>query len=166
MDRNAAIQNQQKAYQDCLKRIDNLVKLKTSPQNVDGSLLSDEEYGRQRFQLLKEKARLEEFLQDTGHRVEHWMELAEGTFKFACSAREWFAKGELKVKKEILTAIGSNLTLKDKKFCIEAKNPFLILEKSLLRTPAVQVRFEPQKIGSIKAQSATFSDGLRSKLRR
>ena len=145
LDRNAAIQNQQKAYQDCLKRIDNLVKLKTSPQNTDGSLLSDEEYGKQRFQLLKEKARLEELLQDTGHRVEHWVELAEKTFEFACSAREWFAKGDLKVKKEILTAIGSNLTLKGKNLFIEAKNPFLILEKSLLRTPAAYARFEPEK---------------------
>lgn len=145
IDRNATIQAQQKAYQDCLKRIDNIVRLKTSPQNTDGGLLSDEEYGRQRFQLLKEKARLEEFLQDTGHRVEHWVDLAEKTFEFACLAREWFAKGDLKVKKEILSAIGSNLTLRDKKLCIEAKNPFLILEKSLSRIPAVQIKFEPEK---------------------
>jgi len=74
----------------------------------------------------------------------------------ACSAREWFAKGDLKAKKEILSAIGSNLTLKDKKLFIEAKNPFLILEKSLPRIHAVQLKFEPEKIGSIKAQSATF----------
>lgn len=39
--RNAIIEAQQKAYQDCLRRIDALVKLKTSPGNADGSLLSD-----------------------------------------------------------------------------------------------------------------------------
>ena len=92
------------------------------------------------------------------------MELAEGTFKFACSAREWFAKGDLKVKKEILTAISSNLTLRDKKLCIEAKNPFLILEKSLSRMPEVQARFEPSKFGSTKAHSATFMNEKASKL--
>jgi site-specific DNA recombinase len=53
--RNDIIQAQQKAYKDCLRRIDNLVKLKTSPGNTDGSQLSDEEYGRQRVELLKEK---------------------------------------------------------------------------------------------------------------
>jgi hypothetical protein len=65
--RNDIIQSQQKAYKECLRRIDNMVKLKTSPGNTDGSLLSDDEYGRQRFTLLKEKAALEELLNDAGH---------------------------------------------------------------------------------------------------
>ena len=46
--RNDIIQAQQKAYQECVRRIDNLVKLKTSPNNADGSHLSDDEYARQR----------------------------------------------------------------------------------------------------------------------
>ena len=67
--RNEIIETQQKAYKECLRRIDNMVKLKTSGGNTDGSLLSDEEYGRQRSDLLKEKAALEELLADAGHRV-------------------------------------------------------------------------------------------------
>lgn len=43
-DRNVAIDALQNAYQNCIKRLDNLVKLKISPQNSDGSLLSDEEF--------------------------------------------------------------------------------------------------------------------------
>lgn len=62
-----------------------------------------------------------------------------------CSVGELFIRGDLKVKKEILAAIGSNLTLKDKKLFIEAKHPFLILEKTLSRIPVAQVRFEPEK---------------------
>jgi hypothetical protein len=110
--RNEILHTQQKAYQDCLKRLDHLVRLKTAPQNANGSLLSDEEYGQQRFAVLKEKARLEELFQDTGQRVEQWLSLVEKTFHFACSARSWFAAGDLAVKKEILLAIGSNLMLK------------------------------------------------------
>ena len=84
-----------------------------------------------RIHLLKEKARLEELFRDTGHRVEQWLALAEKTLMFACSARTWFAQGDRETKKSILAAIGSNLVLQDKKLTIEAKNPFIILEKSL-----------------------------------
>src|SRR5579872_1260418 len=126
--RNDIIQSQQQAYKECLGRIDNLVKLKTSTDNADGSLLSDEEYGRQRLGLLKEKAALEELLRDAGHRVEQWLKLSEQVFEFARTARTRFADGDAKTKKEILLTIGSNLTLKDKKLSIEAAKPFFLLE--------------------------------------
>src|ERR1035438_7639356 len=82
--RNDIIQAQQTAYRGCLGQIDNLVKLKTSSGNADGSMLSDEEYGKQRLALLKEKAGLEELLRDAKHRVENWLKLSEQTFDFAC----------------------------------------------------------------------------------
>src|SRR5713101_7026706 len=85
--RNEIVHSQQKAYQDCLTRLDHLVRLKTAPENADGRLLSDEEYGHQRFQLLKEKTHLEELFQDTEQRVEQWLSLVEKTFHFACSTR-------------------------------------------------------------------------------
>ena len=104
MKRNATfskdvIQTQQKAYQECLRRIDNLVKLKTSPQNSDSALLSDEEYGHQRMQLMKEKAALEELLQDGGHGVEKGLDISTKAFDFAWSARDRFAKGDCATRK-------------------------------------------------------------------
>ncbi len=143
--RNDIIQSQQKAYQECLRRIDNLVKLKTSSGNTDGSLLSDEEYGRQRVSLLKEKSALEELLNDTGHRVEQWLKLSEQTFEFACTVQKRFAEGDPKAKKEILATIGSNLILKDKKLIIEARKPFFILENTLLPGKPVASPIEPEK---------------------
>jgi len=103
--RNDVIQSQQKAYQDCIHRIDNLVRLKTATQNANGSLLSDEEYKRQRTALLQEKASLEELLKDAGHRVERWLQLSENVFAFACRARERFAKGNPMTKRAILVTI-------------------------------------------------------------
>ena len=85
--RNEVIQTQQKVYQECVRRIDNLVTLKTAPHNSDGCLLSDEEYGRRRMELLKEKATLEEMLNDAGHRVEKCLELSEKSFDFACAVQ-------------------------------------------------------------------------------
>src|ERR1039458_6271029 len=122
-----------------------MVRLKTSGGNTDGSLLSDEEYGRQRGDLLKEKAALEELLADAGHRVLQWLTLSEKTFEFASTARERFAKGDHMAKKAILAAVASNLILKDKKLCVEAKKPFLILESSLLGSETKTDAFEPEK---------------------
>jgi hypothetical protein len=150
--RNDVIQAQQKAYRDCLERIDNLVKLKTSSGNADGGLLSDQEYGKQRLLLLKEKAGLEELLRDAGHRVLQWVKLSEQTFEFACAARARFAKGDAKTKKGILLAIGSNLTLKDKKLCIEAKKPFFILEKSLSSDEHGNAPIEPENVSLLQRQ--------------
>lgn len=145
--RNDIIQAQQKTYQACVRQIDSLVRLKTSSGNSDGSLLSDEEYGRQRVELLKEKAALEELLQDAGHRVNQWMKLTEQTFEFACTVRERFAKGDAKIKKEILAAIGSNLTLKDKILSIEARKPFFILGNSVSGENSETSPIEPENIG-------------------
>jgi DNA invertase Pin-like site-specific DNA recombinase len=153
--RNDILQSQQKAYKECVRRIDNMVKLKTSPANSDGSLLSDEEYGRQRVELLKEKSTLEELLKDTGHRVEQWLKLSEQTFEFACTARSRFASGDPKTKKEILSTIGSNLILKDKKLIIEASKPFFILEKSLSDDGHETEPIEPEKTCLPKGQKAT-----------
>jgi len=144
--RDQIIETRQKAYRECVRRIDSLISLKTSPGNASGSLLSDEEYGQQRAELLKEKRRLEEFLRDVGHQVEQWLKLSEQTFEFACTARAKFAQGDAKTKKEILLAIGSNLTLEDKKLCIEAKKPFLILETSLSAEERPNRTIEPENI--------------------
>lgn len=72
---------------------------------------------------MKEKARLEEILNDQGKRVEVWLENAEKAFEFACHAREWFNNGSSEEKTLILQTLGSNLTLKDREFNIKLKNP-------------------------------------------
>ena len=138
------IKTQQKAYQECLARIDNLLNLKTSPGNNDGSLLSDSEYAQRRGNLLKEKAALGELLNDTGHRVEQQLKLAEQTFQFACIVQERFAKGDPEIKKEILAAVGSNLMLKDKTLLIEARKPFVILGNTLSSEKPVIPPIEPE----------------------
>lgn len=162
--RNDIVAAQQKAYQECVQELDNLVKLKTSPSNVDGSRLSDEEYGRRRFELLKQKAGLEELLQDVGLRIEQQLTLSEKTFEFACTAQERFAKGGPKTKKEMLLTFGSNLTLKDKRLRIEAKEPFFLLEKSMSDAESENEPIEPEKNGLSQRRNGTIGLNLHAKL--
>jgi len=145
--RETILTSQRRAYDGCLKKLDNLFKLKISPLNTDGSLLSDEEYAERKAKLIKEKARLEEVLNDASGRVEKWLNVAEKTFDFACCAREWFAKGGPEEKGTILQAIGSNLILKDKKLHIQLKKPLVLIEKVVRRVPPAREGFEPKNKG-------------------
>jgi hypothetical protein len=162
--RNSILNSKQKTYKDCVKRIDNLVKLKIAPENSDGSLLSDEEFKQQKTEILKEKARLEEILNDTGQRIERWLELSERTFNFARYARYWFAHGTSERKRQIFTALGSNPILKDKQLIIEPRTPFKIIEESKLLI-SQKMRFEPEKLGLNEAKTASSTAAFVTKLR-
>jgi len=154
--REMILSSQKKAYNSCLRKLDNLFALKISPLNSDGSLLSDEEYAKRKTELIKEKARLEEILNDTSDRVEKWLDAAERTFDFACYAREWFAKGSPKKKGAILQALGSNLTLKDKILHIQLKKPFVFLERVPSGLEQIKGRFEPKNKGQNERKLEQF----------
>jgi site-specific DNA recombinase len=140
------IKTQRKAHQECLESIDGLLNLKTSSGNKNGVLLSDDEYAQRRGKLLKEKAALEELINNTDHRLEQQLKLSEETFEIAYTAQKGFAEGDPGTKKEILAAVQSNLILKDKKLLFEAKKPFLILENTIYPEKAVISPIEPEKI--------------------
>lgn len=145
--REAVLSSQRRAYDSCLKKLDNLLQLKISPSNSDGNLLSDEEYARRKGELIREKLRLEEILHDREGQVDRWLEIAEKAFDFACYARCWFKKGTPEEKTRILQALGSNLTLKDKKLKIQLKKPFLWLAGVSGGSPEVKPAFEPERSG-------------------
>ena len=113
-------------------------------------------YARRKAGLLKEKARLEEILSDTGDRVEKWLDAAEKTFDFACYAKKWFANGSAQEKGSILQALGSNLTLKDKILHIQLKKPFVFIERVSSGVPEVRAGFEPKKIGQNERKLEQF----------
>ena len=150
-------QAQRKAYDDCLLKLNNLVRLKTSAANSDGTLLSDEEYSRQRLTFLKEKALLEKSFQDVGQQVATSMQRSEKAFEFASTAQERFAKGDFETKKEIVSAIGSNLILKDKILIVEARKPFFLLESSLSHAAAQNDPFEPENTRSAQGSNGAIA---------
>lgn len=156
--RESILKSQQKEYNRCLTELDNLLKLKISPANTDGGLLSDEEYKKQKASITKKKTRFEELLNDTGDRVEKWMSAAEQIYDFACFARIRFAKGDKQMKKEILSALGQNLSLKDGKLTIQLKEPFKIIANTLTSVPEAKRRLEPVKIGVNKGKTPAFAD--------
>lgn len=155
-DRNVVHGSLTEAYKDCIKRIDNLIKLKISPQNSDGTLFSDDEFKQQKMSLLKEKAELEEKMRDTEDRIGRWVELSEKTFNLACHARYWFEKGTVQEKRELLLALGSNLTLKEKTLHVDLQKPLGFLVEAKKEVEEISPMFEPAKKGFTEAQMTHF----------
>ncbi len=153
-DRSSIVDSLQNTYQNCLKRIDNLVKLKISPQNVDGSLLTDEEFKAQKEALLIEKDSLQEKLVDTDNRVNKLFTQTEKTFNFACHARHWFKNGTREEKREILAALGSNLILKDKIVRVDLEKPLMFIEEAIQEVPEISPMFEPKEKADSTSQTA------------
>lgn len=146
-DRSARYQNLQKTTNDTQRGLDELIRMKYR------GLIDDAEYKGERKRLKNELAGLKERLDDTEHRADRWLQLAEQAFELACHARTWFAEGDIQVKKQILEAVGSNLLLKDKILSIEATKPFLVIENHLARVKADFGRFEPPEYGPVKPLS-------------
>ena len=154
------LKSNQTARDNCAKKIDNLIKLKISPDNSDGSLISDQEFKQQKTELLKEKSQIEKMLNRPGQLTEEAIDNFKKSFNFACYARYWFANGEPERKKQIFNALGSNLKLKDKKLLIQVKKPFKIINENNVVAPADQgemTRFEPEKMGINKQKTADLS---------
>jgi DNA invertase Pin-like site-specific DNA recombinase len=136
-----------KAVQVCGKSLDNLTRLRCN------DLITDEEFIRQRGELLKEQERLRERLRQLEAAV--WIEPSRDLFLFSNRAKYWLVHGPPDLKRQILSAVGSNLFLKDKKLSIDAKKPFRAISERASCSPlctvvnAVRIFFETEGSFSI-----------------
>ncbi len=153
-NRNIRIKNQQKELEKCLERIDNLIKLFISPDNVSRELLSDEEFKNQKSALLKEKANIQNELKNLDERVNDWIDLTERTFKFATYAPFWFATGDYEIKAGVLRALGSDFVLKDRKLQFSLGKQFQIIQNGLEKIKVEYPMLEPSNFSIEKAKTA------------
>ena len=98
---------QQTALENINKRINNLVSLKISPDNSDGSLLSDEEFGDRKRNLLIEKEQIMKKLSQTDPENTELADIAKESFNFGLLAAKRFENGSTDAKKVIFKTIGS-----------------------------------------------------------
>ena len=137
--RNAIIKSHQKAYKACLDKIDGLTDMRA------GGEISLEEYKEKKGKLLSEKARLDGLFGDTSHKVDKWLETAENMFTFIDHAEEKFNKGNLEDRRSILSTLGSNLILKDKKLSIDIEKSLFPITKVSQPLKSIKKRLEPLK---------------------
>lgn len=127
-------------------QLDNLLALKISPQNADGSLLTDAEFSEKKNTLNYEKARLEEMLSSRAFKVTSVVELTKEVFRFSVHAPYWFKNGDPDLQRKIFSAVGSNHTLKDGKLTFQAIKPLVSLQECLFSLNLKPPKFEPPRM--------------------
>ncbi|MBU1864270.1 MAG: recombinase family protein [Candidatus Omnitrophica bacterium] len=135
-DRSVIHKQLQKEYNGVQGKLDGLLDMRMQ------KLISNEEYLAAKSEPIKEKVRVGERLQDSDHRADSWIDVAERTFNFAAYAKERFRIGTLEEKKIIFTALGSNFILKDKKLDAKIRLPFIKVKECLSRVEAEAGRLE------------------------
>jgi site-specific DNA recombinase len=121
--RAAAIQSLAGVHEDLKRQLNTLTDLRLR------GVLPDEEFLKKREELVGMEMTLRENRAVANGQGPDWLELSEKAFSFANQAEKRFREGSITEKREILTAVGSNLTLKDRNLSISLQKPFLLLEK-------------------------------------
>lgn len=138
------------------KRINNLVALKISPDNSDGSMLSDAEFADRKRALVQEKDKVAYQLSQTDPNSTEWAEIAKDSFEFALTARERFEIGGSEDKKVIFKGVGSNPILLDQKLQFQLQYLFLKYKKGIKETKAEISRLEPKNSSSDQAKLKNY----------
>jgi len=138
-DRNKILNNQQKAYNDCLAEIDGVISMRAKKE------LDEENYKRKMALLAKEKARLKELLDDTDDRVNKQIAKLERGFAIARDAKKEFETGIPERQKQILSNLGSNLLLKDKILTISIENPLIQIKGMVPEVRAIHNKVRTSK---------------------
>lgn len=93
-------------------------------------LIEDTEYIARREKLRADIARAQEKVAAKLDRKDEWFEPARLVLSFSKLAISWFERADAAQRRMIVAAVGSNLTLLNRIFSIEAVEPFTLVPKS------------------------------------
>ncbi len=130
-------------------------KLKQELAELNRFIIKQESAGRilrSKEEALAEKQRLIAQLkgldpgQAENHEVGDGLDETAGALDYACHARFWLKEGTPEQKREVFTALGSNLTLKDKKARFDLTYPLPEIERMIEIAPQIISTFEPREM--------------------
>jgi uncharacterized protein YlaI len=141
-EQQTVLGSQQKVYNAVVAKLSNLFDMRS------GGEISSEDFAAKQTEYLAEKKRLKKNLDLTDNRVDQWNRTSDEMLTFIEQAKVRFEKGTLQTKRTILSTIGSNLLLKDKKLSIDVENCLFPMKKIATEVKAIKKRLEPPKDGS------------------
>lgn len=122
-NRDIILKNQQSALVKCQAKLDNLVRLKISPDNADGSLLGDEEFVARKKEIILEKEKIQEKMNDTDQSGQNWFDLAVDYINFTHQLKEKFKNASPEEKRDIFLFVYYNPILTDKTLTNSVSKP-------------------------------------------
>lgn len=148
-ERKATWQRQKEEKQ---KEYDELVRMK-----MKGLIDDDNEFLRIKTGLKTDIQRIDEILVSMGGTDMDSLIKAKETFSLIVGIAEAFRHGTFEEKQEILSALGSNLTLKGKKLSIINNELFSVITKGLLEAKSLNEAFEPRFSEADKDETEAFA---------
>lgn len=131
-------------------------KLKKLTDILISELISDEDFKNKRNQIEKNILKLKEQRDTIDMRSKKVLDDTIYTFKFASEAKEKFKWWDLHVQKEILSTLGQNLILKDRKIAIELHPWFQVLADRQSDIRGGLKRLEPSKNSTSNMNTSTI----------
>ncbi len=119
------------------KKLDTLLTLRVNEE------ITTEEYSSKRNEILNEKSRLESAVKNMRDSEDNWIEKAEKALNVAAFATRKFQEGSWKDKQNVITDLGSNLTLQDRKLNIPVDKRLALLLRLTPEARNVHKWFEP-----------------------
>lgn len=137
VSRDSVVNSQQRGYKAVLAKIDGLTDMRA------GGEIPAEEFTKKRAGLLVEKAQFEKMFNDTGKRIDKWIDTGDRMFDFIENAKDKFKNGKPEVKRSILSTLGSNLILKDKILSLDIEKSLFPLKRVSKTLTDIKKRLEP-----------------------
>lgn len=167
-DHKSIMASLEEAHKQSEARLERLNVEYTSAQNADYSIYTPMEFSRYKKEIIKERTDLEKEISETQKRVDDSFEKSERVFNFCAMVKKKFREGDVKTKRMILTSIGSNITLLDKKLSIQLIHPFELVKNELASQTHLITRLEHEKtlaergfFPSFRSDDVLFSSLLR-----
>ena len=136
------------------QRLTRITEKWLSPQNVDGVLLSDEEYRGLKFQIQEEIERLKLLTEDNEGSEANLMEKCEGFFDLTRKLKSAYQNGTPTEKRTLLHIIGSNFILTGNQLAVELHKPFAQIFRANAHHNSIRTASNPiQKQGFITASA-------------
>jgi hypothetical protein len=117
----------ERQYADAKRKLDALLQMKLSAKNVDGGLLSDDEYLAQKPIIQREIETLSQRLSTEHQHETQWVDDCERFIRFTQALVTTFETGDAVQKKELLLLVCSNIIVKDGNVATTYRKPFDLL---------------------------------------
>lgn len=149
--RNKAFEMLNRNYLDLQKQLDNLTHMRLK------DMIDDEAFIKQKEELQKQITIARERLNQNQDRGQNWIEMVDKAFNFAVLAREKFTTTkDLRVKRQILSALGQTYVLKNGELSIEPSK-WLVSISNLDKIAKNEIkRLEPTKNMLYKTKNRSF----------
>lgn len=123
LQRDSVIKQQESSLKNCKIRLDNLLRMKISPQNLNGELLSDEEYLLQKKELSNQKMLLESKTKIVEGQNAIWSDSCRDYFNFITNLKENFRYAKPEKRREAFQYICTDSIITNGILRMEVNNP-------------------------------------------